>query len=1318
MKKTHTHLSIFVLIFFTQVGIGQTEISVPWKISDDFKGRFDVITKSENTLYGYTGNTIYLSTDNGANWTYCSQNTVNGSHHIATKDSIILFYHLVSSYSSPSLYGPQSKSWHLKMGIECNTDVIGYASTYWQGAQHGGFNDNTTLSSIKILNDDLVIYTQHKKGEQTSMGVGKKYDSTKLKWFTDKKIKTIVLEDKLQNVYNGPYVKNVKHPFKAKANTIMAHFDTTFMAMYEDTTVILGDQNLNIIIEKVNPFFLSTSKINVGKSEVFVIQDNGHTYRTVDKGDTWISGDLSAYGSIDSYQYNQGIHLIETANQILFSTDFSNFSAFQAPLPNGPAPTKFFLFRDMILANTEDNLILYRSFDNGQTWETVYPQGIPLSYISGIIADTSGQTYVLAGTDVYRQVCPDSFQIDASYVQLAQAKNGMLVLDNQDVIRRNNKLIEKFNFSSKQWALLKTCPDSLETITKQGNEIILHYGHSIEVIDEAGASINSVLVPFPRIAYTGNDTILSAPLLPKSYLSLSVDNGANWQFITDANEWQDIIAHDGRFYTYTNELKIYSDITASPDTTISLFSNHKNVNLTTQNGVLFAINQSYANKEIVQINSDNSYVRYTNIPNLHKDNHPLDNIPAFYLDSTTNSMISILGEAGLCTSKYAYMDSTVLNNLPTTNYSNCYGQELNIDGQHYEYPGLFLKPGSCVNDELLNISYSYTQDSTISGLLCNNEESIYFSSVNKTFYYPGQYEGVIDGQNGACDTLVTIEVIKPPIVYDTLLLKYLCLGDSLNFMGQIYHNSGQYNLDTISSLSTGCDSIISILVIKKLYTPIDNHIHKTITCEGDYLLFNGQYYQGPNVYSLDTIVSTAGCDSLVNILHVDLLTGNNFCTSSGKVFFDYNQNGIQDISEQGMSGIPLFIEPISTTIYSQTGGYYYWYSTDTTELLSIRVNDPAWQITTDSVQNFHPLPSNDNGHHFGLNYPNPIHNGFVNLTSNPTRCNTLVKFSLLFKNTGSYNESTIINLNFDPEVAFYSASIIPNNVNTNDHILSWSYVNLVPFFDKKIDLFFEMPNESFSDSTLLFTTEMYSLSSGSEILLDQYTYTPTVLCSFDPNDKQVMPSGERNEHYTLHDQKLTYTVRFQNTGNAEAIDITIKDTIDMDLDISTLRIVNSSFPVQTTVKGQAIEFLFKNIWLPDSTSNEPESHGFVTYEIQPNADLLDYTEIKNTAYIIFDFNGAIITNTTTNTMVTVIPVALNELEKMDILIHPNPADDIIYISAKNHRPIDKVMIYNTLGQLMLAQNGSKIDVSHLPQGVYMVEVKIGEAIGIEKLVIE
>tara|TARA_B100000809_G_C14930349_1_gene456678 strand:+ start:8 stop:652 length:645 start_codon:yes stop_codon:yes gene_type:complete len=52
--------------------------------------------------------------------------------------------------------------------------------------------------------------------------------------------------------------------------------------------------------------------------------------------------------------------------------------------------------------------------------------------------------------------------------------------------------------------------------------------------------------------------------------------------------------------------------------------------------------------------------------------------------------------------------------------------------------------------------------------------------------------------------------------------------------------------------------------------------------------------------------------------------------------------------------------------------------------------------------------------------------------------------------------------------------------------------------------------------------------------------------------------------------------------------------------------------------------------LPDSNSNELLSHGYVKYYIETVNGLLPNDSINNTAFIYFDYNEAVVTNTTHN----------------------------------------------------------------------------------------
>jgi uncharacterized repeat protein (TIGR01451 family) len=119
---------------------------------------------------------------------------------------------------------------------------------------------------------------------------------------------------------------------------------------------------------------------------------------------------------------------------------------------------------------------------------------------------------------------------------------------------------------------------------------------------------------------------------------------------------------------------------------------------------------------------------------------------------------------------------------------------------------------------------------------------------------------------------------------------------------------------------------------------------------------------------------------------------------------------------------------------------------------------------------------------------------------------------------------------------------------------------------------------------------------------------------------------------------LTYTIRFQNTGTDTAFNITIRDTLSHRLYGTTLDVIATSHPYKLLIKdNKYCSWTFENILLPDSTRNEPASHGYITFRIKPVAGLNLHDTILNRAAIYFDYNLPEITNTQ-ETMIRPTPV--------------------------------------------------------------------------------
>lgn len=160
----------------------------------------------------------------------------------------------------------------------------------------------------------------------------------------------------------------------------------------------------------------------------------------------------------------------------------------------------------------------------------------------------------------------------------------------------------------------------------------------------------------------------------------------------------------------------------------------------------------------------------------------------------------------------------------------------------------------------------------------------------------------------------------------------------------------------------------------------------------------------------------------------------------------------------------------------------------------------------------------------------------------------------------------------------------------------------------------------------------------------------TIIGSFDPNDIQVFPTGISDQHYIEESTKLTYKIRFQNTGNDTAFRVMIVDTLPQGLEGATLNLGNSSHDYTFDIKfGNLLVWTFDNILLPDSTTNEPESHGFVQYSIQLKEGLELGTRIENKADIYFDFNEPVATNQVFNTLTDDLNAGLGEPLAVDLM---------------------------------------------------------------------
>lgn len=228
----------------------------------------------------------------------------------------------------------------------------------------------------------------------------------------------------------------------------------------------------------------------------------------------------------------------------------------------------------------------------------------------------------------------------------------------------------------------------------------------------------------------------------------------------------------------------------------------------------------------------------------------------------------------------------------------------------------------------------------------------------------------------------------------------------------------------------------------------------------------------------------------------------------------------------------------------------------------------------------------------------------------------------------------------------------------------------------------------------------------------------TVLGSLDPNDKAVFPAGALTPAMIADTQLLRYTVRFQNTGTFPAEIVRIIDTLSPLLDLSTLRVVAASHSYTFSLRaGRVLEVVFDAIQLPDSTSDEAASHGFVRYEIKARPDLVLGQIIANMADIYFDFNTPVRTNTVLSEVALLSAVQQPTTLPLALVVRPNPATDFGEVHFDNpQQELVLVQVFSSSGTLIWVSNAGtattvRIPVRNWAAGAYRVQVQAGKRSG-------
>jgi uncharacterized repeat protein (TIGR01451 family) len=474
---------------------------------------------------------------------------------------------------------------------------------------------------------------------------------------------------------------------------------------------------------------------------------------------------------------------------------------------------------------------------------------------------------------------------------------------------------------------------------------------------------------------------------------------------------------------------------------------------------------------------------------------------------------------------------------------------------------------------------------------------------------------------------------------------------------------------------------------------------------------------------------TADCNAQNSPLNFPVNCGNppppQGCIS-GYVWCDANGDGDFDATELPLAGAPITLQGSvnNVTIYSDSNGMFVYCGTMLNMTTVIGTINPNWLAThgyTISNPNYVMIfmPSlNTQPVGFGVNcggIPNTCADLWTTVTPWIGYYQNQTNYIRL--NYGNYGPGApgnyTVTFTFPAGVTPITSSISNTNYVISGNTITWTLSSASTSFAFDDVIYFNTPSGIPSGTAHYFTSTIAPTGSVSDCCTTNNAGSLLQLVgnSYDPNDKSV--DTEESMDPSVQDE-LTYTIRFQNTGTAPAQDVYIIDTLSANLDWSTIEVIEATHTMHLIdLGGGVIRFDFPQIWLADSTTNEPMSHGHVVFKIKELVTNTEGSQIYNTGHIYFDWNPAIVTNTTYNVNAT---LGINEIE-YQVLVYPNPVGDLLTIQGNAN--IISVELVSISGQLIETYTPeaivTSINTANLSTGIYLLQIRTENGLSTKKI---
>jgi len=431
-------------------------------------------------------------------------------------------------------------------------------------------------------------------------------------------------------------------------------------------------------------------------------------------------------------------------------------------------------------------------------------------------------------------------------------------------------------------------------------------------------------------------------------------------------------------------------------------------------------------------------------------------------------------------------------------------------------------------------------------------------------------------------------------------------------------------------------------------------------------------------------------------------------------FIDSNNNGSKDTGEVNYTQgtFNYVVNNDGNEIVNQSSnGVLYIFPEDLSASYDITYSVypelATYFSTTASYSDIVYVAGGNNVYYFPITNTEPYSDVQVALTSYQSPVPGFSYFNILtYKNNGITPVSGTLNYTYDSALTLNSISQTGTTPTSNG--FSYNYTNLAPGEIRVIYVYLTVATIPTVSLGQVVVNSASSTNAGDvNPANNTFEFSQVIVGSYDPNDKLEAHGGKIVFDEFDAEDYLYYTIRFQNTGTANAQFVRLVDDLDTRLDETSIRMVAASHNYTLTRTNMNLVWKFEQINLPPEVVDAVGSNGYVQFKIKPRPGFAVGDIIPNTAEIYFDYNPAIVTNTFNTEFVETL--GNNKFNNTTIGLYPNPAKESFTISNTGAEEIAQISIYEVSGKKVFSQTKSfdtltTITISDFAKGIYLVEI--------------